>query len=302
MIVTFEKKLQGHKSAIYKLIDLPKDRKVLSAGGDGWIASWDKSFDQLNGVLVAEVGEQIFSMSYDEKSGFLAVGGMSGSLYWLDINHNRIVKNIKLHKRSIFSCFNFDDYLFTLGGDGSMIIWDNKKLEAEHIQVISAQGLRCMAFSPSGKLIAIGSSDNCIYILEADSYKLLHKLENAHNNSVFTLKFISDTLLLSGGRDAILRLWNMNELREVRAINAHWYTINDITFIADFDIVVTASRDKTVRFWNASDFSPITTIDLQRNGHFNSVNCLFWDNENHLLFTAGDDREIRVFSISTLSN
>ena len=298
MTINFEKRRIGHRSAIYKLLHDKENQRVISAGGDGWIASWEKYGDNTDGLLIADAGEQLFTMSLCEKSGLLAAGAMSGSFYWMDTREKKVIKNIRLHKKSIFACLAVHDQIISLSGDGSMIIWDTDSLEAIHVQLISSQGLRCMAISPSGKLLAIGSSDHSIYLLETENYRLVHRFVSAHSNSVFTLKFTDDTLLLSGGRDAMLRLWDLNTLQEVKSINAHWYTINDIEYIADINLVITASRDKTIRLWNASDLTPVTTIDFQKNGHVNSVNTILWDSDTNSLYSAGDDREIKSFKIT----
>jgi WD40 repeat protein len=61
--------------------------------------------------------------------------------------------------------------------------------------------------------------------------------------------------------------------------------------------IATASRDKTVKIWDAENLKVLARIDKEKNeGHVNSVNTLQWMSDEVLL-TAGDDRSIIAWKV-----
>ena len=80
---------------------------------------------------------------------------------------------------------------------------------------LTNQSLRSLAYSAKRNEIAVGASDNHIYFLDAESLELKHKIENAHDNSVFAVHYsLDEKLLFSGGRDARLKVWNLENACE----------------------------------------------------------------------------------------
>nr|MBP6568302.1 hypothetical protein [Saprospiraceae bacterium] len=122
-------------------------------------------------------------------------------------------------------------------------------------------------------------------------------IHQAHQNSIFALNHISSIGLFSGGRDAHMKIWDLIDFTAKTDVPAHWYTINKILYIPELKLIVTASRDKTIRLWDAENNDLIRTLDVQKGGHFNSVNTLLWNSEHQTLLSAGDDRVIRKWKI-----
>jgi WD40 repeat protein len=79
---------------------------------------------------------------------------------------------------------------------------------------------------------------------------------------------------------------------------AHWYTINHLAMHPQGKLLASASRDKTIRLWDMSDFSLVKTLDATNEGHLNSVNHLTWSSSGAKLYGASDDRTISAWSIT----
>ncbi|MBK6782604.1 MAG: hypothetical protein IPG79_01755 [Saprospiraceae bacterium] len=287
--------LTGHRSSVYCLLDIPGTDYFLSAGGDGWIVLWNKSGEEENGTLVATIEGKIFSMAYDATRKLLIAGDMDGHLYWIDFDNKTILKRTVVHKGSIFSIKILDDKIWTCGGDGFLCVLDPAVMMVEKSIRLSAQGLRCIELV-KGKLL-VGGSDNHIRVvnpLSLDTEKIIHE---AHSNTIFTMWFDGHSILYSGGRDAVLKLWETSTWTEVKNLSAHWFTINKIIPVGDNNLV-TVSRDKTVRIWNRKDMSLLKSLSLEKGGHINSVNdVLYFSEQNHFV-TCSDDRSLILWKIS----
>ena len=278
--------LSGHRSSIYKLIDIKGGENFISLGGDGMVVKWTTDGDP-NGTMIADAGEQVFTGVHIEEQNWLVAGGMSGHLVWLDLENKSIIKKIAHHKKSVFDIIRFDeDHLISASGDGSICIWETKSQELLLTLQVSSQGLRTLLFAKDGQLL-VGSSDGFIYIIDPIKWQVMGRFLG-HDNSVFALEN-SAMGLLSGGRDAMLKSWNIIPLNatEIKSINAHWYTINDILF--DGEHVFTASRDKKIRIWTP-ELEIIQSLSFAESGHVNSVNSIL--RKDDLLISAGDDRII----------
>lgn len=286
--------LTGHNAAIYALSAGRSERHFLSAAGDGWVVEWDFA-DPENGRLIAKVEAKVFSLFFLKNENLLVAGNMGGGVHWVDLAEEKLTKNIAHHTKGVFGVCRAGPHVFTAGGEGKLTRWsvgERRALESYHL---ANQSLRAVVFSKKRNELAVGSSDNSIYFLDAETLEIKHHIVNAHGNSVFTLRYSPDgNFLLSGGRDAFLKAWSLaGEYAELASFPAHNFTVNDIAFHPGGHLIATASRDKTVKIWDAQNFKLMKVLEGARDGgHFNSVNCLLWSEFEDTLVSAGDDRSI----------
>ncbi len=289
--------LTGHNASIFALAMGKDASHFLSAAGDGWIVRWDLEHPE-TGKLIAKVEAQLFSLLHLQDYNKTVAGDMNGGVHWVDLEHPDETKDIAHHQKGVFDILRIGENVFTLGGEGKITRWsaaEGRSLESLHL---SNQSLRSAGFSLLHNNIAVGASDNAIYILDADSLELKKSIPHAHDNSVFSVQYSPNGRhLLSGGRDAHLKIWDAeNDFRLLFSEPAHWFTINDIAFHPNGQWFATASRDKTIKIWDAQTFKLLKVLDTIRDGgHLNSVNCLLWL-ENYLI-SGSDDRSVIIWEM-----
>ena len=289
----------GHKAAIYALAHDLVRNEFYSVAGDGWIVRWPLSAVSGDGILIAKAENKLFSVAFEPINQLLVSGDMDGNLHWLDPNEKKILKKSAFHQGSIFDlCFLSPEKLLSVSADGYVCRWDTYTMMPELSIRISMQGLRCMKHDVSTQKIYIGASDNNIYVLDQDTLDIVEILKNAHKNSIFSIETINSDRIISGGRDAHLNIWDRKKFSLLNSFSAHWFTINKISELPEFSAFATASRDKTMRIWDSGSLQLLKSIDVQKGGHINSVNCLLWVPELKFLISAGDDRNVIIFRIS----
>lgn len=290
----FKHRLSGHNGAIYCLSPGALTYDFCSAGGDGWMVGW--RFEQPeSGHLLAKADTQLFTLLSLPKENILVGGDMNGGLHWVNLDKPDTSRGIQHHQKGVFDLLRLQGNLFSIGGDGRLSRWSIPEQRSLESLILSNQSLRCMDFNAVRNEIAVGASDKSIYLVDADQLEIKSKLENAHANSVFSLRYSQDgAFLWSGGRDAHLKMWQLAPNPQLLESHpAHWFTINDIAVHPTGNWLATASRDKTIKLWETHTFQLIKVLEAGRdNGHVNSVNKLWWSEQGDSLVSASDDRTL----------
>lgn len=293
------KSCTGHRAAIYALAKSHTPNHFLSAGGDGWIVEWNLDNPEL-GKLLVNVESQLFSLTTSPQEWpeqLIIAGNMTGGIHWINPANPSLSKNIQHHQKGVYCLLWIQDELFSAGGDGILTRWNPSRKSAQESYQLSNKALRSIAYSAEQDLLAVGSSDGNIYLVQRSDLKLIKTIA-AHANSVFTVSWLNqEQLLASGGRDAMLNIQDKDE-QPLFKQPAHWYTINHIIQPANTNWMATASRDKTIKIWSSSNFELLKVLDTIRDGgHSNSVNQLLWMNDH--LVSCSDDRTIILWRPTT---
>ena len=304
----------GHQGSVFALTQGRTPQYILSGAGDGWIVEWDLENPEV-GKLLAKVDSNIFSLLFLPDKNQIIAGNMNGGLHFIDLDNPDKNKNIAHHNTGVFDIQLIDNQLFTIGGDGIITRWSVEESRSIESFQLSTKSLRCMDFSNERCEFAIGASDGHIYFLD-EKLNLKNVIKNAHKNSVFSIKYALDgQYLISGGRDALLKMWKLDKNTEntegVSETSAHLYTINSIAFHPQNPhLFATASRDKTIKIWQLdinlnSENQKIEDIKLlkvintiRHGGHLNSVNSLYWTSYNNWLISGSDDRSLMIWDIN----
>lgn len=293
--------LTGHKSSIYTLYPFPRaGNHLLSGGGDGMVVSWDLDKPG-DGRLIAQVNTNILAMLAIPNSPYLCIGQLQGGIHVIDLEKNREIRHLLNHKKGVFALQLTTDerHFISLGGAGQLSIWDVHDFSLFKNIPLSDDSLRCVAYSPDAQTLAVGSSDNQVYLLDGHTYTILDALSGP-GNSVFSIAWSPDGKYLVGGsRDAQIYVWEVGKKYQLcHRIPAHLYTVNSIAFSADGRLLATAARDKEIRIWDAQTFELLKVIDRKKlDGHVNSVNKLVWHAATNQLISASDDRSIMIWDI-----
>ena len=292
--------LTAHKAAIFSLGKSDSDSSFLSGGGEGMVIKWDMN-DTEKATLLSKIDTRIFSLIHVPEFELLVIGNMDGGMHWVDLANRANIKNDPHHKRGVFSLIVVNENLYSAGGDGKLTKWGlEEKLPLETLH-LTTSSLRCIDYNSHTGMLAVGSSDNAIYFLDPASLKVFHRIESAHDQSVFATKFsTSGKYLFSGGRDAHLRIWDIeNSFSLIAEMPAHWYTVNSIAIHPEEPIFATASRDRSIKIWDAESFDLLKVIEAPKmEGHTASVNKLLWTNHSNFLISASDDRTIKIWKIN----
>lgn len=286
--VSLVQNYNGHKQSVYCLCsDL--NGGFFSGGSDGYVIHWAIG-NKNEGKLFATVPEAIYTMALVPNLNMVLVGGQSGTLYYL--KHGNAPISQKLHNKGIFGIHVIsENEIITVGGDGTLNVSDWYTRIHKSIR-LSEQSLRSILYSKS--LIYVASSDGNIYLLNGDFE--LQESRKAHGNSVFALEMVNN-YLVSAGRDAKLKVWN-SEGKNIHTLDAHWFTIHAVKSNPAISFIATTSMDKTIRLWNAKDFTLLKVIDnVKFDGHKSSVNGCVWLSDT-MFVTCSDDTSIKCWQIN----
>ncbi|MCF8257837.1 MAG: hypothetical protein K9J06_09795 [Flavobacteriales bacterium] len=287
----------GHQDCIYAVTALPGSRYFFTAGADGMVVQWDLESPE-TGEMVAKVGGTVYSMCAVPNEALLIVAQNFDGIHLIDPVLRKELRSLKVTDAAIFDMKLLDDRLFIACGDGVLVMVDIRQWCTVGRVKVSEGSIRSMALNTDSRHIAAGCSDHKVRILGLDSPDMLQVLDG-HENSVFALAYSPDMkVLLTAGRDAHLRTFDVAEGYALRNdIIPHMYTVNHILFCPNGRVFATCSKDKTIRIWDAASLRPLRTIDRSSHaGHGTSVNRLLWMDDNTLV-SVSDDRTASIWNI-----
>ena len=299
--------LRGHRDCVYTLSPTAEPGVFISGGGDGLVVRWDLQ-NPAQGKVIAKVDASVYALHFNPQFNHLIVGQNYDGIHVIDFEKQKSIGSLKMTQASIFDIKTFQDHIFVASSDGQVTVLHYQKLAILHrIKESNERARSIVIYHPKNELL-VGYSDNCIRVYDLETYQL-KKTINAHQNSVFTLQFTPDyRYLLSGSRDAHLKIWDTQKNYELReSIVAHMYAINHIDFQPDGRFFATCSMDKSVKIWDTERFQLLRVIDKARHaGHGTSVNRLIWldytnDSIHQPIISASDDRTVSVWNVEWTS-
>ena len=158
-------------------------------------------------------------------------------------------------------------------------------------------GVRRVAFSPDGRLLAAGCVDGTLRFWEAPMWRELTLEGSAKSLPVWTLRFSPDgKTLASGSVTGILELWDVATRRVRATLPGHSAVILSLSFSPDGKSLASASDDATVRFWDNATGQPIPPL-LRVPG--TGLGAVAFAPDGKTLATGAADGTIRFWDTAT---
>jgi WD40 repeat protein len=290
-IVTLKFSIKEHKASVYAI---SCDGQFLYSGsGDRFVTRWNLE-DGTQDKFAIRFEHAVFALSLFDDNNKIAVGLENGHLHFFDLVLRKELKFYVQHPSGIFAITEnqHKNHLYTSDADGNLAVWDTKTNELLLFFPFACGKIRSISLNETGDLLYLSGQDGYIYVLETNFFNVLHRFY-AHKDGVTAIHLVENKII-SGGKDAWLRVWNSENYSLLHSVPAHNFAIYDIKSFGK-NLIVTASRDKTVKLWTLDKLEVLQRISAKEDGHTHSVNKVFVINENEFA-TCSDDKSIKLFS------
>ncbi len=149
------------------------------------------------------------------------------------------------------------------------------------------------AYSPDGKICAVGLKSGKISVYDVSNWKKIHALEG-HTSSVMSVVYSpSGTQIASaGGDDKTVRLWDADSGALVRTLEGHTSSVMSVVYSPNGTQIASAGGlDKTVQLWDAHSGVPGHTLE----GHTGGVKSVVYSPSGTQIASGSDDNTIRLW-------
>lgn len=173
---------------------------------------------------------------------------------------------------------------------------------ARHHLTGHRQSVTCVAFHPVFSSLGSGSDDGTIKIWDWELGELERTLKG-HTKAVLDVDYggpRGGTLLASCSSDLTIKLWDpADEYKNIRTLPGHDHSVSAVRFIpsgaagapSSGNLLVSASRDKTLRVWDVTTGYCVKTIK----GHSDWVRDVTPSFDGRFLLSAGGDQTARLW-------
>mmetsp|Transcript_3529 Transcript_3529/g.8278 ORF Transcript_3529/g.8278 Transcript_3529/m.8278 type:complete len:359 (-) Transcript_3529:66-1142(-) len=156
-----------------------------------------------------------------------------------------------------------------------------------------ADGVSCLAWSPAQNIFAAGSWDKSVRIWEVTSTAVAPRMAYQHEAPVLCCGFSRDgQRVVSGGCDNKVKM-KVLQTQQDQQIGQHDAPVKEVFVVDDMNMVVSGSWDRTIRFWNCQQPTPVATLQLPER-------CYAMDIKYPLMVVGCADRHLLVYNLQTI--
>ncbi|ROL62119.1 VWA domain-containing protein, partial [Bacteroidetes/Chlorobi group bacterium ChocPot_Mid] len=240
------------------------------------------AFDNLSGI---------YCIDYNPQGDRFVIGGGNGLLKMIDVKTGEIVKSFDIGKKTIslikfspsgnfFACSSSDSiYIFEVNSGALIGSMSGGKYGAWNI-----------LFSPNGEFLIASFSNYSIKIWDANSFLFRNMLSVPYSTKA--LAITPDSKKLAAGCGTEIKIWNMNNLEEIKSIYNSNVSVSDIDFSPNGEMIAGYLNNKSLKVWDVksgfemNNFSGLSNAD---------GNVLFTHNGKNLISTGG--RELKIWDL-----
>ncbi len=289
--------LAGHSNPIYAVIAHPLVQLLYTAGNDKGIVEWNLA-TKTHQRIFNQVQHTVYCLEIIPENNLLIAGCNDGNICFFDLTNTQLLG--KLNAGSAVFSLKFvpqKKELIASTDRGTILIIDPIERKVFHQFQSGIQKVRSFTFHQQQNLLVSVSNDEMIRSYHLDDYSYKSEL-HGHEVGIGAVTFSSDGKhLLTGGRDAHLKVWDVISWECKQDFAAHLFAIYKIIYHPTQPYFATASRDKSIKIWRAEDFTLFKnlSIDKAKEGHRLSVNDICWSANGAHLISVGDDKMLKIW-------
>ena len=293
----------NYKKNDHDLSDLDQDEYFLKNCYDYY--NYDITSLALKKVI--EDSHPIRCSCFSPKGEYFAIGTNSKCVKIFDLTH--ILDNFT-KRNSIFSNVNQNNMTSILSNTLT------SKLNKETIGMIFEQknhhfgSIFCIDWSSSGKLLATGSNDKTIKLMNIPELEDNKKLINDHETfelqitgnqgTVRSLCFepTNDLVLLSANNgENTIKLWDTIKGINIACLEGHSAEANIVKWSNDSQLFASSGLDKTVRFWDIREYKNTNILSAIQYADINDIS-IFSKNNNTTIAVGHSDGLVTIWDYS----
>jgi WD40 repeat protein/serine/threonine protein kinase len=294
--------LRGHSDQVRALVFAP-DGRLVSAGRDGWIRSWDIA-RQIELSAMRTDGRGFDDVDVEPRGGRLLSVASNGSVALWDLESGERLESFS-HRGASTARFTPGGNMIAIGFDDGIVAFvdaasgleiDRKRMQRKPVRSIAYRsdgtlqtGGTAIAFSPRGDLeISIGPDGRA----RVGSAKRGFRSVGNESDEVLSLAFAPDgASFATGSKDRIVRVWRVDRALEQNAEEPHTGWVYGLTFSPDGRVVATGGADRTIRLWDVATGQVIRVL----RGHDREVRAVAFSPRSQEITSGSLDETIRVW-------
>lgn len=274
------------------------------------------NIDQTPRWSIKEENAEVFHVQISHDSNFVASGLSNGLISLRSATTGRLsytLQQSELQFPVTSIRFNPKDPKFFIASsaDGVIKEWTTKNSISKWSMQEPDNQIYCLDFQSAGSLFASAGRDAHVRVYDNESKKQVLDLARnefdlettrGHCNRIYSLKFHPEdpAVLLSGGWDDTLQVWDLRNSAPTRAIFGPHVCGDSIDINGNYILACSWRSDEQIQIFDIRTYTPVTTIKWTQS--VDDAQCLiytakFHPNGQHFLAGGSGVNQLRLFSV-----
>lgn len=296
----------GEHAAAITCVALSADgARAASGSEDGEIRIWTVATGERLLSLPGEAGNAR-CLALFRDGGTLLAGGADGKVRVWNLKTGELATTLEGHTNAVNSLAVSSDEQTVASGssDRSIRLWNARDWSAGLVLPDTGAAVYALCFAPSLEA-GNGKPKNTLpvigfiitYFRDVFSNESFYDIPAGRRSRILE----ADRWLVSGGRDgktddenSMVRLWDAKDGTLIRSLKGHKAAVTALQFKADLRLIVSGSRDKSMRLWDPADISSLAGDQSLRSfsGYTFAVTALACKPEGSGLVNASDNGDL----------